>query len=571
MNNKQVKVYYSRMRQGFAGVCIVFFSLLFWGGMIPAPLDPLDSLFVDWNSAHTPGCAVSVHEQGQPLVSRAWGMADLEHQVPNTPSTIFEAGSVSKQLLTAVVVMLALDETFSLDDDVRTWIPELPDYGRTITIRHLMNHTSGLRDWGSVAALSGWGRSHRTHTHDHVLDILSRQTRLNFPAGERYSYSNSGYNLMVVLAERATGKSLAELSQELVFGPLEMRSTQWRDDYTRIVPGRSSAYSGQPGAEQYRINRPIEHVYGNGGLLTTVDDLQRWNHALYSGYFSEAFTREMIRRGQLVSGRTIDYASGIIHGSDHGFEKIWHTGATSGYRAYLAWYPEHELSVALLCNVTGAHPGNLGSAVSALYLPSQPATSDDEPSEAFEPPAPSTRTFTGIWRDPRNYEPFEIMASDGRLRVRGGPWLVPSGENEFRAGSTGTRYRFLWPESRPAMALQAGDSERPFIRVVREGYSEELLIPVQPSAQDQAGYDLAGVWQSRDADTEWEIRVDEDGELVLRRAPASQFVLEPLYENAWRVRGVGMVYAHRDRQGRLLHLSVSAGRVYDMRFYRLSH
>ena len=539
---------------------------------LPAPsVDALDSLFADWDSAYTPGCAVSIYEQGRPVVSRAWGMADLEHQVPNTPSTIFEAGSVSKQVLTGVVVILALQETFSLNDDVRTWIPELPDYGRTITIRHMMNHTSGLRDWGSVAALSGWGRSHRTHTHDHVLDILSRQSRLNFPPGERYSYSNTGYNLMVILVERATGQSLADLSQELVFGPLSMTSSQWRDEYTRIVPGRSSAYSGQPGALQYRINRPIEHVYGNGGLLTTVGDLQLWNHALHTGFFGEAFTREMTRQGVLVSGRTIDYASGVMHGSDHGFEQWWHTGATSGYRAYLAWFSEPQLSVALLCNVTGAHPGNLGSALSALYLPHHAGLHTGGSLQEFMPQSPSTRKFTGIWKHPRNYEPLEIVEQDGRLRVRGGAWLVPAGENEFRAGTGSTHYRFLWPESRPEMALNASDSERPFIRVVRQGFTEELLIPVNASAQEPAPLDLAGIWQSRDADTEWEIRVNEDGQLVLRRAPASQFALHPVYENAWRVEGIGLIYAHRDRKERVIHLSVSAGRVYDMRFYRLSH
>jgi CubicO group peptidase (beta-lactamase class C family) len=160
----------------------------------------LDGIFADWDSPSTPGCAVGAERGGELVLSRAWGMADLEHGIANSPATIFEAGSVSKQFTAAAVVLLALDGALSLDDDVRGYVPELPDYGQTITIRHLLHHTSGLRDWGSVASLSGWGRGERSHTHDHVLDILARQSALNYEPGESYSYTNSGYNLLAMIA-----------------------------------------------------------------------------------------------------------------------------------------------------------------------------------------------------------------------------------------------------------------------------------------------------------------------------------------------------------------------------------
>ena len=188
----------------------------------PAPglaqVDPsiaarVDDIFAQWSTDTSPGCAVGVTQNGETLLERAYGMADLEWGIPNTPETIFEGGSVSKQFTAAAVNLLVLDGTLSLDDDVRRWVPELPDYGHTITLHHLMTHTSGLRDWGSVASISGWGREDRAHDHDDIVDILSRQTRLNFEPGLEYSYSNSGYNLLAVVVDRSSGMSFAEFSK----------------------------------------------------------------------------------------------------------------------------------------------------------------------------------------------------------------------------------------------------------------------------------------------------------------------------------------------------------------------
>src|SRR5687768_17606563 len=155
----------------------------------------VDSIFASWNTRQTPGCAVGVARNGQPILERAYGMANLEYDVPNTPATIFEAGSVSKQFTAAAVALLAQQGKLSLDDAVTKYIPELPDYGTPITIRHMLTHTSGLRDWGTVALATGWPRGTRAHTHAHVLDIASRQKSLNYAPGAEYLYSNTGYNL----------------------------------------------------------------------------------------------------------------------------------------------------------------------------------------------------------------------------------------------------------------------------------------------------------------------------------------------------------------------------------------
>src|SRR5688572_24569115 len=234
----------------------------------------VDSIFSRISTA-TPGCAVGVSRHGRTILAKAYGMANLEYDVPLTSESIIEAGSVAKQFTAAAILLLAQQGKLSIDDQVRKHIPELPDYGAPLTIRHMMNHTSGLRDWGTVAAVEGWPRGSRAHTHDHVLDIVTRQRSLNFRPGTEYLYSNTGYNLLAIIVQRVSGRPFTDFTRTEIFEPLGMTRTSWRDDYTRIVKGRATAYSPTRGG--FRLNMPFENVHGNGGLLTTVEDLLRWS------------------------------------------------------------------------------------------------------------------------------------------------------------------------------------------------------------------------------------------------------------------------------------------------------
>jgi len=313
----------------------------------PDAIQRVDQIFAPWNTEATPGCAVGVARDGEVVVSRAYGMADLEHGVPNTPETVYEAGSVSKQFAAGAIVLLAMDGHLSLDDDIREYVPEIPDYGVKITIRHLLHHTSGLRDWGRMASLSGWGRTARTHTHDHVLDMLSRQTALNHEPGELYSYTTSGYNLLAIIADRVTEDSFGDFSRERLFTPLGMTRTQWRDDYRRLVPGRATAHSVR--ADEFEISQPIEHIHGNSALLTTVGDMLAWTENLETGEVGgPEFLRIMHEKGELNDGRQTNYAAGLQIGSYRGVLRVDHTGSTAGYRAYLGRYPGQRISVAML-------------------------------------------------------------------------------------------------------------------------------------------------------------------------------------------------------------------------------
>jgi CubicO group peptidase (beta-lactamase class C family) len=357
-----------------------------------APAATVDKVFARWTAA-TPGCAVGVSIDGKSIVERAFGMADLERDVRNAPDTIFEAGSVSKQFTAAAVLLLAKEGKLSIDDPVRKYVPELPayaldpadkgsgeaappkapgaggaaDYGVPLTIRHMLTHTSGLRDWGEVAGIAGWPRGKRAHTHAHVLDIVSRQKALNFTPGTAWSYSNTGYNLAAIIVSRVSGQPFAEFTRDKIFMPLGMTRTSWRDDYTRVVKHRALAYDRA--ADGYHEDMPFENVHGNGGLLTTVGDLLRWNENFVTPKVGDAaFVAEEQTAGQFSDGRPHDYAFGLYVRPYRGVREVSHSGSTAGYRAFLTRYPDQHLSVAVLCNAGDANPTQYAHAVAESFL-----------------------------------------------------------------------------------------------------------------------------------------------------------------------------------------------------------
>ena len=357
---------------------------------------------------------MGVSVRGTPVLAKAYGMADLEHDVPNTAETIFEAGSVSKQFTAAAVLLLAREGKLSLDDPVRKYIPELPDYGRPLLIRHMLTHSSGLRDWGNVAGIGGWPRTSRLYTHAHVLEIVSRQRALNFPPGEHYSYSNTGYNLAAIIVSRVSGMPFAEFTRTRIFEPLGMTHTSWRDDYGRIVKGRAMSYAAE--GSGFRTLMPFENVYGNGGLLTTVGDLLKWNENFVNPKVGDAaMIAEQQRSRPLTNGRMQSYALGLVNGSRKGVREVEHSGSTAGYRAHLARYPDAGVSVAVLCNAsTAAATAYLGS-VADLYLADrlQPTILKS----TYMLTAQETDAMAGLYRDAQTGEATTIAKAESGLRI----------------------------------------------------------------------------------------------------------------------------------------------------------
>ena len=526
----------------------------------------VDRIFAAWDTNTSAGCAVGVTKGGLTVLERAYGMADLEHAVPNTPATIFEGGSLSKQFTAAAVVLLALDGKLRLEDDVRTYVPELPDYGHTITLHHLMTHTSGLRDWGSVASISGWGREQRSHDHDDVLDILMRQAALNFVPGHEYSYSNSGYNLLAIIVGRVSGMSFADFSRTRIFEPLGLRNTQWRDDYRRLVPGRSSAY--QRTSDGWEINRPIENVHGNGGILTTVGDLGIWNQALEDGRLGgPAFLEMMHRTGTLNDGSRITYAGGLVLDDFAGVPAITHTGSTAGYRAFTGRYPSADLSVSMLCNASNVSTGGNGGQVARVFLGE--LVQDPTPNVAWTASgsASPVESFAGLYADPVTGSTLPFRATSGGLAL-GGVRLVRTGPSEFARPTGDLRYRFE-SGGTGAMAAGAETSEPMTLHVDSWQYSDQKYHRVEadwkPDARALGAF--VGTYASIDAETTFVVGA-VDGELRLWRRPADEWPLSPIYLDTFQA-GQFTIRFRRDDRGAVEGFSLSLGRVYDMRFERV--
>jgi CubicO group peptidase (beta-lactamase class C family) len=438
-------------RTGAALGVAVFALALVALAQAPSPESGVDKVFTRW-TATTPGCAVGVNVKGQNVLERAYGMADLEHGVANKADTIFEAGSVSKQFTAAAVLLLAREGKLSLDDPARKYVPELPDYGKPLTIRHMLQHTSGLRDWGEVAGLAGWPRTTRVHTHAHVLDILSRQRSLNFMPGEQWSYSNSGYNLSAVIVSRVSGKAFAEFTRERIFTPLGMTRTSWRDDYTRVVKDRAIAYSERGG--EFRTNMPFENVHGNGGLLTTVGDLLRWDqNPVVKKVGDDEFLRIQHQEGTLNSGKPHGYALGLFIGEHKGLKAVSHSGSTAGYRAHLIRLPDQRVSVAVLCNAANANATQYAEQVADLYLAGQlKSTTTPEPNPGRRPAAPSNLRLTpeqlsayaGTYYSDEAEATYVVVADGDKLSLKRRPDVVtaltPTGTDTFSGGAATIKF-----------------------------------------------------------------------------------------------------------------------------------
>lgn len=307
----------------------------------------IEKLFEQYKDV--PGAQLAISRNGQLIFSKAWGLADLEHDTPLTTRSLTEAGSISKQFTAACILLLEQQGKLSLEDDVRKYIPELPDYGTPIRLRHMMQHTSGLRDWGAVVSLTGWPRSSKAYSNEDALHVISRQKALNNVPGAEYIYSNSNYNLFAIIIQRVSGLSLADFSRKYIFDPAGMKQSQWRDDYRRVVKNRAIAYS--PSKNGYYTAMPNENVYGNGGLLTTAEELLQWNQYYLTGRLgSPSLLQKQLHSDLLNSGRKNNYGAGLVLENTNGWTDITHNGATAGYRADLHHFPELGLSIAWLSN-----------------------------------------------------------------------------------------------------------------------------------------------------------------------------------------------------------------------------
>ena len=355
----------------------------------------VDAIFTNFDKPDSPGCALGVIKDGKLIYARGYGKANLEHGIANGSKLVYDIGSTSKQFAAASILLLAQAGKLSLEDDVRKFIPELPSYQKPILIRHLIHHTSGLRDYLTLFNLAGVNFDDTTTEAD-ALKIIQRQRALNFTPGDEWLYSNSGYFLLSIVIKRASGKSYPEFAKEHIFDPLGMKHTLVLDNHKRIVPTRATGYAPNPkGGFQTEMSN-FEQT-GDGAVMTSVEDLLLWDQNFYEPKVGgKAFLDVMHAVGAFNDGKKHDYASGLFIEEYKGLRKVSHGGSWAGYRSELLRFPDQKFSVVCLCNLGTVNPSGFAQRVADIYLADQFKATENKPStmRGTPPKLPDPITLT---------------------------------------------------------------------------------------------------------------------------------------------------------------------------------
>ena len=351
------------MKKHFLLLVLFSFSIISFGQLKES--QAIDSIFAQFNKADVPGCALGIIKDGKLIYAKGYGMANMEYQIPNDANSVFRIGSTSKQFTAACIVLLAEKGKLKLDNKLDQYFPDFPKYANSISIRNLLNHTSGIRDYLTISYLKGLGDDDYYKDND-IMNWLVNQSDLNFKPGEEYLYSNSGYWLLGQIVEKVSGKNMADFAQKEIFEPLGMNDTHFHNDHTQIVKNRASGYVPN-GKDNYKISMTTLDMIGDGGIFTTINDIKKWDDAYYSSnVLKKEFWNVMTQQGVLNNGEVISYASGLGIGKYKGLKTIRHGGAFVGFRADLLRFPEQRLSIAIFANRGDASPSRMANKLQIL-------------------------------------------------------------------------------------------------------------------------------------------------------------------------------------------------------------
>jgi len=501
----------------------------------------VDRIFAAYDKADSPGCALGVIQDGNFIYRKGYGAASLELGVPLSPASVFYMGSVSKQFTAASVVLVAEQGLLALDDSIRKYIPELPDYGHVITLRQMLHHTSGFRDFLTLLEFAGRDAG-SIHSEKEIIDLIAHQKGLNNVPGEAYLYSNTNYFLLGVVVKRATGKSLAQFAAENIFQPLGMVHTRYYDDHTLVLPGRVAAYDA--GADgRFLVDWSTEYdIVGGGGLTSSVDDMLLWDRNFYANMLGKGtLLKELQTPGVLNNGRQISYALGLELGTYRGLPIVEHTGALYGYITEILRFPGQRFTVVSLCNVSNANVTSMARKVADVYLEKNLQAEPggvQSPGSGYPDPSP----FAGKYLDERNHFVYSFSAAGNTLRAWGAN-LRRVGANQYKDLGTGT---ITFDNSDETMkATLEMDGEAFFAgRRIQE-----------PRLSDAELSSYAGRYRSTEIDALYRLSV-EKGSLVLQLNWNSPLKLVPIALDEFECEELGTVVFRRDAHHRLSGMSL---------------
>ncbi|WP_159476279.1 serine hydrolase [Dyadobacter sp. 3J3] len=533
----------------------------------------VDSIFAEWNKPGKPGAAVGVVHQGKLIYAKGFGESDLETGARNGPETIFHIASVSKQFTAFAIVLLSQEGKLSLEDDIRKYLPEVPDFGKIITIRHLIHHTSGLRDQWNLLAMAGW-QLDDVITKEHVFNLVKRQKELNFEPGSAYSYCNTGYTLLAEIVSRISKQPFSAYMQEHVFKPLGMKNTLFYDDYERIVKGRAySFHKSEKAVEGYKKSVLSYSNVGATSLFTTVTDLSHWIDNFSSHKVGNAATMtQMLEKGRLTKGDTLPYAFALIHGKLKGLAYYGHNGADAGFRSFLSYFPKEDYGFIVLSNQAEFDPQKKGFEVANLYLASQ--FKEDKTVKSFAVSASNTAykfDSTLFKQYEGSYELAEAPGFILRFWRDGARYLTQAtgqGENEIFPSSDSTFFLKVVEASVVFHKSKEGKVSKITLRQNGEHPGNRVKAVVQNDIKRE---EFVGKYYSPELETFYSITLKDDtlklvhvhhGDVVLKVVSKDRFAAP-----WWFVQNIEIA---RDESGKVSGLRMSNGRVVNLWFKRLN-
>lgn len=532
----------------------------------------VNAVFAAYDKPDSPGCAVGVVRDGKFLFTRGYGMANLEYAIPLSAQSVFDIGSTSKQFTAASILLLLQQGKLSLDDDIRKFVPEIPAYQKPVTIRHLLHHTSGLRDYLTLMSLAGTNFDGVT-TDDDALSLIVRQKALNFTPGDEYLYSNSCFFLLSVIVKRASGKSLRAFAAENIFGPLGMKSTHYHDDHTQIVPNRATGYdAGEKNG--FVIGMSGFEQTGDGAVYTTVEDLLLWDQNFYQPKVGgKELIEQLQTTGVLNNGEKLTYARGLRVETYKRLKKVSHGGSWAGYRAELLRFPQKKFSVICLCNLGATNPSSLAQKVADVYLAGDYAEETPKArasAGAASPPGATPVTLTEVELKKRVGLYRSSSGAARRVTLQDGKLWIDSvvGPRRELAPLAADRFRVPAMDPAPEIFFSAAQGKMQ-LRLERQGQPAEIFVAVEmasPTPAQLAAYE--GTFFSEEMDTTYRLTVEKEKLSVSQKGQPAR-ALTPTTRDAFIGSGGAMFEFQRDAQGRVSGFLVQAERIRGVGFARL--
>ncbi len=516
----------------------------------------VDSAFVAYAGNDSPGAALAIYKDGEVVYKNGYGMANLEYDIPIRPNTVFHVASISKQFTSFAILLLEQEGKLSIDDDIRKYLPEIHDFGPTITIRHLMSHTSGIRDQWSLLLISGW-RIDDVITKDQIFNLLQGQRELNFNPGDEYFYSNSGYSLMARIVERVSGMDFDAYAMENIFKPLGMTNTHVHDDHTMIVPNRAYSYNA---TEQGYVKAPLNFANdGATSLFTTVEDLSVWMDNMFTYKLGgEELVKKLSDPYKLNSGEYISYGLGQANSVVRGHKAVGHGGSDAGFRTMIEWYPEEHSGFVVFFNTGNMDSGVLEKLRNVLLEDKETDQQDDHPPLA-EVSKSDYASLAGSWVMNTNMV-FKTQATDTALVV-----ITPFGEYALEAHSP-TKYSaviggdriYFGFEQEDYMTLKVPDVT---YRVFREAESTEL------TPEEMKRY--SGKYYSEETQTYYTVEV-QDGKLMIKHKRIGSIELKSHGNDVFTSPNWGIDFIRFQRKGnKTTGFLLGNGRVRDLKFTKV--